>query len=666
MPGMSSGISSNNPTIVSAFQSALLHQALVVVGILVLLAIAWNLLRAVQLRGALASTADADHGAAASTGAAVATARSARSARSAGDTAPRPPTVLDLWSESEPSARRLLRVAFGLLWLFDGILEGQASMPLGMTTSVIDPTARASPHWVQHIVNFGLTIWTDHPVVAAAAVVWIQLGIGLWLLVAPRGYWSRAAGVVSVGWALVVWIFGESFGGLFAPGVSWLFGAPGAALFYAFAGALIALGDRSWASGRLGRAIVRAMGVFFLAMAVLQAWPQRGFWRGGAASTDTPGSLVSMVHEMAATPQPRTLSSWLNSFASFDSVHGGAVNLFVVLALAVIGAGLISGRPAIVRWTAVATAVVCLADWVLVEDLGFLGGTGTDPNGMLPMVLVVVAGYVALTRTLVTVEAEVLDPELQLALNLEPAFVLAPAAASTARAPKPKWRERVRLRPVYVFRVLAALGAAAVVLLGATPMAVASLEHGADQIVSRAVDGPPVGIDVQAPAFVLLNQSGQSVSLESLRPKVVALTFLDPVCPRDCPIIAQELRQAASMLSADTAQVQFVAVVANPVYRSMEAVQAFDAVEGMRHLSNWLFLTGPVTHLRAVWNRYGIAVAVAPAGAMIAHSDFVFVIDRAGTERFILNADPGPGTKATESSFANTLATTVRHVLASP
>ena len=44
-------------------------------------------------------------------------------------------------------------------------------------------------------------------------------------------------------------------------------------------------------------------------------------------------------------------------------------------------------------------------------------------------------------------------------------------------------------------------GAAAVVLLGAAPIAVASLERGADPIVSLAVDGPPVAIDVVAPAF---------------------------------------------------------------------------------------------------------------------------------------------------------------------
>ena len=38
------------------------------------------------------------------------------------------------------------------------------------------------------------------------------------------------------------------------------------------------------------------------------------------------------------------------------------------------------------------------ADWVLIEDLGFLGGLGTDPNSMIPMALLAAGGYLALTR----------------------------------------------------------------------------------------------------------------------------------------------------------------------------------------------------------------------------------------------------------------------------
>ena len=172
MPGMSKGVLRANPTIVSAFQSSLLHQALVLVLVLVLLAVAWNVLRWAELRRARASGSDVIGG-------------SPEAPFVAGTPAPqlamapqRPPSRFEIWAESEPSARRLLRIGFGLLWVFDGILQGQASMPIGMTTSAIEPTARASPHWVQHVVDLGVTLWNDHPVVVAVAVVWIQLGIG--------------------------------------------------------------------------------------------------------------------------------------------------------------------------------------------------------------------------------------------------------------------------------------------------------------------------------------------------------------------------------------------------------------------------------------------------------------------------------------------------------
>lgn len=41
---------------------------------------------------------------------------------------------------------------------------------------------------------------------------------------------------------------------------------------------------------------------------------------------------------------------------------------------------------------------------------------------------------------------------------------------------------------------------------------------------------------------------------------------------------------------------------------------------------------------------------------MIAHSDIAYVIDQRGYTRYVLDADPGPATSATRSSFAATLA----------
>jgi len=606
---MSSGLQTNNPAIISAFKSLLLHEGLIIVVILALLAVAWNVLRAVQLRRAAAGK-----------------------------------TSIEAWCYPEPAARRLLRIAFGLIWIFDGILQGQASMPLGMTTQVIQPTAATSPAWVQHVVNTGATIWSNHPITAPASAVWIQVGIGLWLLVAPRGNWSRLAGASSALWGIVVWIFGESFGGIFAPGLTWAFGAPGAVLFYSFAGLLIALPERAWASPRLGRTIISVVGVFFVGMAVLQAWPGRGFWQGRLNHGSSPGTLAGMVQQMSRTPQPTFLASWVASFGAFDSAHGSAVNLFLVTCLAAIGIAFLTRRPSVVRVAVIAGTVLCLADWVLVEDFGFFGGVGTDPNSMIPMALIFIAGYVAMTRVPVTANA--------------------PVPITAAKPPGSLW-DRLTARPSYTFRSLAALAAIGIAVVGAAPMAVASTNPNADPIVAQAIDGTPDILNVPAPPFRLVDQAGATVSLHSLRGKAVALTFLDPVCVSDCPLIAQEFRLADQMLGSDASRVEIVAVVINPLYRSRAYLVAFDHQEGLEHLSNWRYLTGSASELHRIWNEFGVLVEYVPGGAMIAHNEIAYVIDPTGHTRYVLDTDPGPGTEATKSSFAVVLSTELQNVLRS-
>jgi hypothetical protein len=115
----------------------------------------------------------------------------------------------------EPQARRLLRIGFGLIWIIDGLLQLQVQMPIGMPTQVVAPTAASAPAWLASLVTGGVDAWLRHPVTGAAATVWIQLGLGCWLLVARRGRWSQGAGIASTAWAGAVWIFGNSLGGLF-------------------------------------------------------------------------------------------------------------------------------------------------------------------------------------------------------------------------------------------------------------------------------------------------------------------------------------------------------------------------------------------------------------------------------------------------------------------
>ncbi len=634
MPGMNSGLNVGDPTVVAAFKAALLHQGLIALLIFATLWLAW-----VTVRAWRPATAQAGAGAAADRpGPAL--------AEPAGAAADPPGPAL-----AEPAWRQLLRIGFGLLWIFDGVLQAQPKMAVGLPSQVIEPTAASSPAWVQHLVNLGGTTWSYHPMQAGASAVWIQIGIGIWLITAARGTWSRLAGLVSVGWGLVVWAFGESFGGIFAPGLTWLFGAPGAAGIYAVAGALIALPERAWRTRQLGRAVLAGMGLFLVGMAVLQAWPGRGFWQG--TSRGQTGTLVGMVQTMAGTSQPRLLSSWVSAFGSFDAAHGFAVNLFAVAALAVTGAAFLSGRPRLIRPVLIGFIVLCLADWVLIEDLGFLGGLGTDPNSMIPWMLLAAAGYLALARA--------------------PAPAAEPAAAG---APGASWQDRVglardRVRPQAVrrsiaaasFQSVASVGAIGLIVLGAAPMAAAQTSPVADTILAQAIDGSSAPENYPAPAFSLTDQHGRTVTLASLRGKVVLMTFLDDTCSVDCPLIAQEFRQAGQLLAADTRQVELVAINYNPIDTQVSYIQAFDRQEGMDSVPNWLYLTGTSSRLQQIWQAYGLPMEILPAGSMIGHGDYAFVLDQAGHLRLELNFNPGPATTSTKSSFAAELTDAAQQLL---
>jgi cytochrome oxidase Cu insertion factor (SCO1/SenC/PrrC family) len=602
MPGMG-GNGSGDQTIVRAFHGALIRQGALIFLLLALLLAGWNAFQSWQHRRAPGQRGAHESGVAALT---------------------------------EPLARRVLRICFGGFWLIAGLLQLQSGMPVSMASGVLSPAGATSPGWVQSLIHFGTTTWSNHPSEAAASVVWIQLGIGLLLLVAPAGLWSRGAGLVSCGWGLVVWVFGEAFGGIFAPGLTVLFGAPGGVLFYVVAGALLALPYRAWIGRSLGQALTGSLGVFLLIMAGLQAWPGRGFWQGSISGH--PGTLTAMVRQMASTPQPRVLSALVSSFASFDQSHGFAVNLFVVVALAGIGVCLLWGRPLLLPGL-VALSVFAVADWVLIEDWGVWGGVGTDVNSMLPLLSIAVVGYLALERA--------------------PAVVESPVTEGSPASGLPWWQ---RIQGSYTRRLAAALGAVVVLVVGVAPMVSASANGEADATLTNSVNSPPSVANGAAPNFSLVDQNGQPVSLTSLRGYTVALTFLDPVCTTDCPIIAQEFRIADQLLGARASKVRFVAIDANPEYTSVAVVKAFDHQEGLDSQSNWLFLTGPKASLQPVWDAYGVAATISPAGAMAAHSELAYVIDSQGIARRAMGADPGSGASE-HSSFSALLASEITQVM---
>jgi protein SCO1 len=135
-----------------------------------------------------------------------------------------------------------------------------------------------------------------------------------------------------------------------------------------------------------------------------------------------------------------------------------------------------------------------------------------------------------------------------------------------------------------------------------------------------------------APDFALTSQDGAEVTLESLRGKVVAVTFIYTWCPDVCPMLTDKLARVQDALGPRFgADVAFVSITVDPERDTPEVLsdyaESFDADP-----AGWSFLTGEPAAVREVARQYGVAVAPAAEG-QLDHTLLTTLIDRQGAMR---------------------------------
>jgi cytochrome oxidase Cu insertion factor (SCO1/SenC/PrrC family) len=141
-----------------------------------------------------------------------------------------------------------------------------------------------------------------------------------------------------------------------------------------------------------------------------------------------------------------------------------------------------------------------------------------------------------------------------------------------------------------------------------------------------------------APAFTLSDQRGRTVSLASLRGRIVVLESMDPECTLECPITSQEFVEAAHDLERRSREVVFLGVNVNQYHARISDVLRFSTEHRLVQLPDWHFLTGSTSALRRVWRAYRIVVRPSRTGD-VTHSDAMYFIDRRGLVRWV--AAPG-------------------------
>lgn len=304
--------------------------------------------------------------------------------------APRHPQPRSMPNPAPPLARQVLCYGIGGLWILDGFLQAQPSLVTNLTQT-ISPLLPNQPAMVAFILHAGIRTWNLDPVAFDLAAMWVQIGIGTIIVVSGESRWRRWALWASIVWSAVVWGGGEAFGGSFAGG-SWLSGSPGSVLFYGLAAALLLLPYPWWTKPNSQRVLrLGIAGVWWLAVA-FQAWPADGWWSM---------AFARYVRQMAQMPQPHLISAplfaWANSLARYPVAWNIAV-IAVFLACALYWT--LAKPSSMVGWSL--SVLVTLASWFFGQDFGVFGGTGTDPNSAVVLLLGLIVYAVAAKHVIVS------------------------------------------------------------------------------------------------------------------------------------------------------------------------------------------------------------------------------------------------------------------------
>jgi hypothetical protein len=280
------------------------------------------------------------------------------------------------WSDN----RRRVQTVLGLIWLIDGGLQFQSVFYGNGFKQLLDSAAQGQPGWLHDSIIWGAKIASSNFGVWNTLFALTQVAIGFGLLYRPL---IKPALVLSFGWALVVWWFGNGFGGMLLATAQPMTGAPSAVLLYALIGLVIWPGDRP--GGLLGARGARIQWAgLWLVMAFL--W----LTASSSAPDATSGMLTSTGSGISV------ITSLQNHLAS--ATRGGGVPIAFGLALlsAAIAVAVVRGWQArTFLWISIG---LNLLYWVIPQGLGgvFAGGATDVDTGPL-FILLAVAMFPLLT-----------------------------------------------------------------------------------------------------------------------------------------------------------------------------------------------------------------------------------------------------------------------------
>ncbi len=286
---------------------------------------------------------------------------------------------------------------FGSLWLVDGILQLQPMMSVAFIGETITPALimSAYPLWLASLITNATYAWNLHPLIYDALAATIQIFGGLVLILGPRGFFYKSVVVLSIPWAIIIWIFGEGFGNSLSIGASWIVGSPGSVFFYLVASLVLLNPDRI----NLKKTFEVGFALLFIIAFLWQVMPQNGYWNG----TDLALNNVAL----SVRPTQFQLLSNFNLDLGLAMYNNPLLyNSLISLSLAVAALLwiLIPGRTSVLY-----TIILSAVTWIAFLDMGGLfTGASTDPNTPIPVIFLALFYLTMIRRSSERTEPEIL------------------------------------------------------------------------------------------------------------------------------------------------------------------------------------------------------------------------------------------------------------------
>lgn len=151
--------------------------------------------------------------------------------------------------------------------------------------------------------------------------------------------------------------------------------------------------------------------------------------------------------------------------------------------------------------------------------------------------------------------------------------------------------------------------------------------------VDTTNDGGKINIDTawhKAKDITLVNQLGDTVTLDSLRNKILVINFFFTRCPTICPGLAMRIKKLQESFTGkdNDSIVQFISISVDPENDSVPQLRKFADRFTSNH-DNWWFVTGNKKEIYDFGlNELKASIADSDVDSIFIHTPYFFLLDK--------------------------------------